>query len=90
VYHLPSQLSGGEQQKVAIARALMNDPAVLFADEPTANLDLVSAQDVLSIFERLNQEEKHTIVMVTHEHEETIYGNRIITLSDGKIVYEEQ
>ena len=89
-YHLPSQLSGGEQQKVAIARALMNDPAVLFADEPTANLDLVSAQDVLSVFERLNKEEQHTIVMVTHEHEETIYGNRIITLSDGKIVYEEQ
>lgn len=87
--HLPSQLSGGEQQKVAIARALMNDPAVLFADEPTANLDLVSAQDTLSVFERLNKEEKHTIVMVTHEHEETVYGNKIITLSDGKIIYEE-
>jgi len=87
--HLPSQLSGGEQQKVAIARALMNSPTVLFADEPTANLDLVSAQDVLTVFERLNKEENHTIVMVTHEYEETIYGNRTITLSDGKIVYEE-
>jgi putative ABC transport system ATP-binding protein len=87
--HLPNQLSGGEQQKVAIARSLMNEPTVLFADEPTANLDLVSAQDVLSVFDRLNKEEKHTIVMVTHEHEETIYGNRIITLSDGKIIYEE-
>ena len=89
IAHRPSQLSGGEQQKVAIARALMNNPAVVFADEPTANLDLVSAQDVLSVFERLNKEENHTIVMVTHEHEETIYGNHIITLSDGKISYEE-
>jgi putative ABC transport system ATP-binding protein len=87
--HLPNQLSGGEQQKVSIARALMNDPTVLFADEPTANLDLVSAQEVLSIFERLNKEEQHTIVMVTHEYEETVYGNRIITLSDGNIIYEE-
>jgi len=87
--HLPNQLSGGEQQKVAIARSLMNEPDVLFADEPTANLDLVSAQEVLLIFERLNKEEGHTIVMVTHEHEETIYGNRIITLSDGKIIYQE-
>jgi ABC-type lipoprotein export system ATPase subunit len=89
VDHRPSQLSGGEQQKVAIARSLINDPAVVFADEPTANLDLISAQDVLSVFERLNKEEAHTIVMVTHEHEETIYGNRIMTLSDGQISYEE-
>jgi putative ABC transport system ATP-binding protein len=85
----PRQLSGGEQQKVAIARALMNDPSVIFADEPTANLDLVSAGEVLDIFERLNKEEKHTIVMVTHEFEETAIGNRLITLSDGKIAYEE-
>ena len=87
--NLPNQLSGGEQQKVAIARSLMNEPDVIFADEPTANIDLVSAQDVLMVLDRLNKEEKHTIVMVTHEHEETIYGNRIITLSDGKIIYEE-
>jgi putative ABC transport system ATP-binding protein len=86
--HLPSQLSGGEQQKVAIARALMNDPAVIFADEPTANLDLVSAHEVLDIFYMLNKVAKHTIVMVTHETEETVYGNRIITLSDGKIIDE--
>jgi len=87
--HLPSQLSGGEQQKVAIARALINDPAVIFADEPTANLDLVSAHEVLDIFYMLNTVANHTIVMVTHEHEETVYGNRLITLSDGKISHEE-
>jgi putative ABC transport system ATP-binding protein len=87
--HLPRQMSGGEQQKVAIARSLINDPSVLFADEPTANLDLISAEEVLSVFERLNKEEGHTIVMVTHEFEETVYGNRIITLSDGRIFNEE-
>lgn len=87
--HLPRQMSGGEQQKVAIARALMNDPSVIFADEPTANLDLVSAQEVLEIFRRLNGEQGHTIVMITHELEETAYGNRIITLSDGNIINEE-
>jgi putative ABC transport system ATP-binding protein len=87
--HLPSQLSGGEQQKVAIARALMNDPAVICADEPTANLDLVSAHEVLDIFYMLNTVANHTIVMVTHELEETVYGNRLITLSDGKIIHEE-
>ncbi len=86
--HLPSQLSGGEQQKVAIARALMNDPAVIFADEPTANLDLVSAREVLDIFHMLNKVADHTIVMVTHESDETVYGNRLMTLSDGKIIDE--
>lgn len=84
-HHLPKQLSGGEQQKVAIARALINDPMVVFADEPTANLDSLSAKDVLAVFKRLNQHDRHTIVMVTHEQEETIYGNQIIKLADGKI-----
>lgn len=83
--NLPRQLSGGEQQKVAIARALINNPVVIFADEPTANLDSIAATDVLSVFKKLNQENKNTIVMITHEQEETIHANRIIKLSDGKI-----
>ena len=87
--HRPSQLSGGEQQKVAIARALMNDPSVIFADEPTANLDLISAREVLDVFTMLNHEKNHTIVMVTHEQDETTYGNRLVTLSEGRIVHEE-
>jgi len=87
--HRPSQLSGGEQQKVAIARALMNDPSLIFADEPTANLDLISAREVLDVFTMLNHEKNHTIVMVTHEQDETDYGNRLVTLSDGRIVHEE-
>ncbi|MFA5069889.1 MAG: ABC transporter ATP-binding protein [Patescibacteria group bacterium] len=84
--NLPSQLSGGEQQKVAIARALVNDPEVLFADEPTANLDTVAAKEVLGIFKHLNEHDKHTIIMVTHETEEEVYANRLIKLADGKII----
>ncbi len=87
--HLPTQLSGGEQQKVAIARALINNPVVVFADEPTANLDSVAADDVLKVFTRLNEEFDRTIVMVTHEREETAYGNRIIKLADGVIINED-
>jgi len=83
--NLPRQLSGGEQQKVAIARALINYPQVIFADEPTANLDTVAAKDVLELFRQLNNE-GHTVVMISHEPEEQKYANRIVTLSDGKIV----
>jgi putative ABC transport system ATP-binding protein len=83
--HLPSQLSGGEQQKVAIARALINDPMIIIAAEPTANLDSVAAADVISVFQSLNRESDHTIVMVTHEPEETAAGNRVMTIADGLI-----
>lgn len=83
--NLPRQLSGGEQQKVAIARALINDPQVIFADEPTANLDTVAAHDVLELFAQLN-EEGHTVVMISHEPEEQKYANRLVTLSDGRTV----
>ncbi|MDD5342358.1 MAG: ABC transporter ATP-binding protein [Patescibacteria group bacterium] len=84
--HLIKRLSGGEQQKVAIARALINDPKIIIADEPTANLDTLAAKDVLTIFQSLNRDDGHTIVMVTHEQEETACANRLIKLSDGKIV----
>jgi putative ABC transport system ATP-binding protein len=82
--NLPSQLSGGEQQKVAIARSLINDPELIIADEPTANLDSVAAEDVIKIFKELN-ESGHTIVMVTHEKEEESAGSRKIELADGRI-----
>ncbi|MFA5135578.1 MAG: ABC transporter ATP-binding protein [Patescibacteria group bacterium] len=84
--YLPRQLSGGEQQKVAIARALINKPDVIFADEPTANLDSIAARDVLSVFKKLNESEHRTIVMITHEQDEISYANRIIKLADGKRV----
>lgn len=86
--HLPNQLSGGEQQKVAIARSLVNDPVVVFADEPTANLDSVAAGDIMALFKRLNEEHDRTIVMITHEQEEAQLGNRLIRLADGEIVDE--
>ncbi|MEK7569796.1 MAG: ABC transporter ATP-binding protein [Patescibacteria group bacterium] len=85
--NLPSQLSGGEQQRVAVARAIAHRPKILFADEPTANLDSVSGSAVIELFKELNQKGQ-TIVMVTHEDEYAKYCNRIIHLDDGKIVKE--
>lgn len=83
---LPAQLSGGEQQKVAIARALINEPRIIFADEPTANLDTIASDEVLNIFKLLNEKEGITILMVTHEPEELSYASRKIRLSDGRLV----
>ena len=83
--HRPKQMSGGEQQKVAIARSLINNPKILFADEPTANLDSIAAHGVLEVFEKLNNE-GHTIVMISHEDEEKKYASRIIELRDGNIL----
>ena len=83
--HYPHELSGGEQQRVAIARALINDPQIVFADEPTANLDSVSAQAVFDLFKQLNKELKQTILMVTHEEEDKKYVGRVIWLEDGLI-----
>ena len=83
--HLPSQLSGGQQQRVAIARALVNRPALLFADEPTGNLDSHTSEDVLEMFEQLNQEDGITIVLVTHDAEVARHARRIIRIRDGVI-----
>lgn len=82
---LPNQLSGGEQQKVAIARALINDPVIIFADEPTANLDTKASADVLELFQKINREGR-TIVMITHEQDELKYASRLVKLSDGRII----
>ncbi|MEW6675649.1 MAG: ABC transporter ATP-binding protein [Nitrospirota bacterium] len=85
VEHHPSELSGGEQQKVAIARALVNNPSIILADEPTGNLDTRSGIEIMEIFKRLNNNGS-TIVMVTHERHIAEYGMRIIDLRDGVIV----
>lgn len=82
----PSELSGGEQQRVSIARAITHKPKILFADEPTANLDSFSSKIVMEIFERLNKEDGLTIVMVTHELEYGKIADRIVKLSDGLVV----
>ncbi len=87
--HHPNEMSGGEQQRVAIARSLINNPKVLFADEPTANLDTVSAKVVLELFQKLNKDLKQTILLVTHEPEDKKYVDRVIWLKDGLIDKEE-
>lgn len=85
MYHAPNQLSGGQQQRVAIARSLIMKPAIILADEPTGNIASVQAEEIMSIFEELN-DEGHTIVMITHEADIAEHAKRIIHLLDGKIV----
>lgn len=84
--NLPSQLSGGQQQRVSIARSIVHQPKILFADEPTANLDTHSSETVLDIFLKLNKESKLTIVMVTHESDYAEIAHRRIELRDGSII----
>lgn len=85
LHHYPNELSGGEQQRVAVARALVNNPKILLADEPTANLDSLSARVVLELFRRLNRELKQTILLITHEPEDQEFVDRILWLSDGRL-----
>jgi putative ABC transport system ATP-binding protein len=83
--HEPSQLSGGQQQRVAIARALINEPKLLLADEPTGNLDTNTSEEVMGVFQKLNDEGR-TVVLITHEPDIAEYGKRIVGFRDGKLV----
>jgi len=85
MHHMSNQLSGGQQQRVAIARSLVMDPAILLADEPTGNIASVQADEIMYIFQRLN-EKGHTIIMITHEQDIAQYARRIIHIKDGKII----
>jgi putative ABC transport system ATP-binding protein len=84
--HFPTQLSGGEQQRVAIARAFANEPRILFADEPTGNLDSDTGAHIVELLESLNRESATTIVLVTHDLQLAARAQRIIRLSDGRVV----
>ncbi|MDQ5826015.1 MAG: ABC transporter ATP-binding protein [Chloroflexota bacterium] len=84
--HLPSQLSGGEQQRVAVARALINRPVILLADEPTGNLDSKAGEALMELFVRLHEQQGVTIVMVTHDQKMAGFAQRIVELRDGKLV----
>jgi putative ABC transport system ATP-binding protein len=84
--HKPRALSGGEQQRIAIARALVNHPALLLADEPTGNLDTENSTAVLSVMQGLNKRLGQTILMITHDPEAAAYADRIITMRDGRVV----
>jgi len=86
--HRPDELSGGEQQRVAIGVALANDPPLLLADEPTGELDTKTGQEVLDLFRRLNQEFKKTIVVVTHDARVSHIAHRVLEIQDGKILGE--
>jgi putative ABC transport system ATP-binding protein len=86
--HYPGELSGGEQQRVAVARSLINEPKIIFADEPTGNLDSKTGEKIVELLRRLNKEKGQTLVMVTHDDKMSKEFDRIIRLIDGRIAYE--
>ena len=88
--HLPNQLSGGQQQRVSIGRALINNPAIILADEPTGNLDSKNSEEIVSLLKLSNREHKQTIIIITHDLEIAKEADRIIHLEDGKIVRDEK
>lgn len=84
--HLPNQMSGGQQQRVGVARALVVDPGIIFADEPTGNLDSHTSEDVMRLMQRVVKEQKKTLVMVTHDNHLASYADRVFHIMDGKIM----
>lgn len=88
--HLPNELSGGEQQRVSIGRALMNCPAILLADEPTGNLDSKSSKEIVELLKLSNKKYNQTIIMITHDNSLALNADRIITIKDGRIINDER
>lgn len=86
VYHLPNELSGGQQQRVSIGRALINNPALVLADEPTGNLDSKSSKDIIDLLKLSNKKYNQTLVLITHDNKIAEEADRVITIEDGKII----
>ena len=89
VTHLPSQLSGGQQQRVSIGRALINNPALILADEPTGNLDSSNSKEIISLLKLSNKRYNQTLILVTHDRDIALQANRIISFGDGRILRDE-
>ena len=87
--HLPNQLSGGQQQRVSIGRALINNPALLLADEPTGNLDSENSREIISLLRRFNKQSNQTVIRITHDERIALSADRVIAIEDGKIVRDE-
>ena len=88
-HHLPAQMSGGQQQRVAIARSIVNSPSLLLADEPTGNLDTAASDEIMGIFQNLNDERGITVVLVTHEPDIAKFTKRIVRFRDGRLILDE-
>ncbi len=89
VSHLPNQLSGGQQQRVSIGRALVNNPALMLADEPTGNLDSENSREIIALLRRFNRECNQTVIIITHDERIALSADRVIAVEDGKIVRDE-
>jgi len=89
VRHLPNQLSGGQQQRVSIGRALINNPALILADEPTGNLDSSNSKEIIALLKLSNQRYHQTLIVVTHDHDIALQADRIISFGDGRILRDE-
>ena len=88
VYHKPKELSGGQQQRVSIARAFANNPKIIFADEPTGNLDTNTSKDIMDLITDMIHKNKQTMIIVTHNEDLTSYADKVIEMKDGKIIRE--
>jgi putative ABC transport system ATP-binding protein len=87
--HLPNQLSGGQQQRVSIGRALINNPALMLADEPTGNLDSENSKEIIALLRHFNREYNQTVIIITHDEKIALSADRVISIQDGKIVRDE-
>ncbi len=87
--HLPNQLSGGQQQRVSIGRALINNPAIMLADEPTGNLDSENSKEIIALLRKFNRDFKQTVIIITHDEKIALSADRVITIEDGRIVRDE-